>query len=53
MREVLGEKDVPECRWVSAVSATGRKYMEMRWEVPAAQPQVRIPLSPVSVGLAA
>ncbi|MGY1745975.1 hypothetical protein [Blastococcus sp. SYSU D00695] len=29
----------PLVRWVPAVDRTGRRYMEMRWELPTTGPQ--------------
>jgi hypothetical protein len=32
------EKDCPECRWVTVVDASGRRHLEMRWNLPVAAP---------------
>jgi hypothetical protein len=38
----MREKECPECRWVSVVDPTGRRHLEMRWQLPIAPPQAPV-----------
>ena len=31
----MRDKKCPDCSWVPVVDATGRRRLEMRWQVPA------------------
>ena len=35
MRET---KDCPECRWVPVIDGSGRRRIEMRWQLPIGAP---------------
>ena len=34
----MREKECHECRWVPVVDASGRRRLEMRWQLPLAAP---------------
>jgi hypothetical protein len=34
----MRDKECPECRWVSVVDGSGRRRLEMRWDLPTAAP---------------
>ena len=35
---MLRDKNCPECRWVPVVDGSGRRRLEMRWDLPIAAP---------------
>jgi hypothetical protein len=35
---MMRNKECPECRWVPVVDGTGRRRLEMRWQLPVAEP---------------
>jgi hypothetical protein len=35
----MREKSCPECQWVSVVDSTGRRRIEMRWQLPVVASQ--------------
>jgi hypothetical protein len=34
----MREMNCPECRWVPVVDGSGRRRLEMRWQLPIAAP---------------
>jgi hypothetical protein len=34
----MREKECHECRWVSVTDASGRRRLEMRWQLPVGAP---------------
>jgi hypothetical protein len=38
----MRERDCPECRWVPVVDGTGRRRLEMRWQLPITAPRAPV-----------
>jgi hypothetical protein len=36
----MRNQECPECRWVPVVDGSGRRRLEMRWQLPVAAPAV-------------